>query len=148
MYLSIFAVLCAVTALMLMWKRSAWKRTQAVLMLVVGLALSGSAGALRDRLMHLASSTSASATQKVFGVGVAYAIALVIVLWFFLDMDLDGLAARVTKKKGGKNKHTTTGFTPWLALLVPVALAALPLVNGLPDLARSGATALAASLAG
>jgi len=144
--LAIFGVLCAVTALMLMWKRPATRRTQAVLMLVTGLALSGAAAGVRGNLTDLATSTSASATQKIFGVGVPYAIALVIVLWFALDMDLDGLVNKMRKKKGGKNNHTTSALTPWLALLVPVALAALPLVNGLPDSARQGATALASMM--
>lgn len=148
MSLAVFAVLCAVAALVLMWKRPQTRRTQAVLFLIVGLALSGAAGAFRGRLDQLAQSGSATATQKVFGVGVPYAIALVIVLWFALDMDLDGLVNKLRKKKGGSNKHTTTMLTPWLALLVPVALAALPVVNGLPSALRDGASSLAAGLGG
>lgn len=131
--LPVAGVVCAVAAGVLMWKRKNTRRTQAVLMLVTGLSLTGAAGHLRDALTGLATSASASTTAKVFGVGVSYAAALVIVLWFALDMDLDGLLAKVRKKGGGgANRYTTNGFTPWLALLVVPALAALPVIGILP----------------
>lgn len=133
--LPVAGVLCAAGAGVLMWKRRTWRRTQAVLLLVTGLSLAGAAGHIRDHLTALATSASATTTTKVFGVGVSYAVALVIVLWFALDMDVDGLIAKVRKKGGtggGGNRHTTTGFTPWLALLVVPAVAALPVIGALP----------------
>lgn len=146
MSLAVLAVITAAIAGVLMWKRKSWRRTQAVLMFITGLGLSGIAGRVRDGITDLATSASASGTAKVFGVGVPYAIALVLVLWFALDMDVDGLAAKVRGRSGGANKHTTTAVTPWLALLVPVALAALPLLGSLPEAARHGATQLAAMI--
>ena len=87
-------------------------------------------------------------TQRVFGVGIPYAVALVIVLWFFFDMDLDGLGGRARGRGRGYNDHTTTAATPWLALLVPVSLAALPIVSWLPEVLRGGVARLAGLLVG
>ena len=162
MGLTVFAVLCAVLTALLMWRRSQTRRIQAVLMIIVGVAASGWAGGLRDKIAHVATDASATTTTKMFGVAVPYAIAFVIVVWFALDMDLDGLFARKRKMPGGRagrqmaalglagggkvNKHQTTWFTPWLGLMLPVALAALPIVNSLPDYARAGATTFAAMI--
>lgn len=148
MGLSVAAVLCGTVAAMLMWKRPDWRRTQALLMFVVGLGLSGVAGPIRDRLMQLATSASLSMTQRVFGVGIPYAVALVIVLWFFFDMDLDSLGGRARGRGRGYNDHTTTAATPWLALLVPVSLAALPIISWLPEVLRGGVARLAGLLVG
>jgi hypothetical protein len=167
MSLSVIGVLCATLALTLMWKRKKTRRTQSVLMFIVGLVISGGAvGHTRDRIAHLASSHAASATAKAFGVGVPYAVFFFLALWWFLDMDLDGLVASIRKRTSGKggattgrgaagavavagspirtNKHQCTWFTPWLGLLVPLCLAALPIVGGLPEVARHGITTLAA----
>lgn len=140
--LPVVGVCCAVVALMLMWKRKAMRRTQAIFMLVTGLALGGVAGRARDWLTGLATSASASSTAKVFGVGVSYAMAIVIVLWFILDMDLDGLVQKMRKRNSGgfsglkasTNKHRTTVLTPWLGLLVVPSVAVLPVVGALPGM--------------
>jgi hypothetical protein len=137
MSLPAVAAACAALAVLLMWKRSEWRRTQALLMLVAGLALGGLVDGWREAIADLAADASASATAKLFGVGVPYVAALFVVAWFALDMDIDGLVNKMRKKGGkGKNKYTTTGFTPWLALLVPVMLAVLPVVGDTPELAR------------
>lgn len=146
MSLPVLAVCCAVLAGLLMWKRSTWRRTQAVLMLVVGLALGGLLGEGRAVLTEFASDASVSTTAKLFGVGVPYAVALFVVVWFALDMDLDGLVNKLRKKKGGSNKHTTTAVTPWLALLVPPLLAILPVVGELPSFARDTVSEISASM--
>lgn len=146
MELSLFALPCAAVALVLMWKRPGWRRTQALLMLVVGLALSGFSGVLRDRLAALATSPAATPAQRVFGVGLPYAVALVLVLWFAFDLDLDGLGRR--GRGYGRNGHTTSAATPWLGLLVPIALGALPIVAWLPAVLRGGVTRLVSLLVG
>lgn len=132
MNLAILAVVCAVGAAMLMWKRSAWKRTQAVLMFIAGLGLAGGiAGQIRSWLEGAGSQASSDVTSQVFGASVAYGFALAVVIWFALDMDVDGLYRRVAKKdKSAVNKHKTSGATPWLGLLTPVALASLPWIGG------------------
>lgn len=147
MELSVFALPCAAVAMVLMWKRPSWRRTQALLMLVVGLALSGFAGVLRDRLAALATSPAASPAQRVFGVGLPYAVALVLVLWFVFDLDLDGLG-RGRGRGYGRNDHTTSAATPWLGLVVPIALAALPIVSWLPATLRGGVARLVSMLVG
>ena len=129
--LPVAGVLTAATALVLMVKRKTWRRIQAVLMFVTGLALAGTAGALRDWLESWWTRAGSTVTDKVFGTAVPYAFALVLVIWFALDMDLDGLAGKI-RKKPGSGKHTTTVLTPWLALLVPVALASVPFLAGAP----------------
>jgi 4-amino-4-deoxy-L-arabinose transferase-like glycosyltransferase len=145
------AVLVAL-ALMLMWKRAKWRRTQSVLMLLGSLCLTGGwLAAIRRSLLSAASGAGASATSVTFGVAVPYVVAFVIAVWWALDMDLDGLVARLHKKSkgGGKggdsNKHKPTWFTPWLGLLVPVSVGLLPYVGSAPDAVRDGLTQLLAA---
>jgi uncharacterized membrane protein (DUF485 family) len=130
--LGIVGVCCAAVAIVLMFKRPKTRRIQAVLMFVTGLSLAGVAGVARAYLADWYSSGSMSLTGWLFGIGVPYAIALVLVIWFVLDMDLDGLINKA-RKTGATNKHKASAFTPWLGLIVPVALGALPYVGGLPD---------------
>jgi len=145
----VLAVVCGIAALMLMWKRPATKRTQAVLMVVVGLSVSGWLGSLAQRLLEFGGAAGATTTARVFGVGVPWAFALVVTIWFFLDMDLDGLANRFRKKGGkGSNKHTTTALTPWLGLLTPISLAAVPALAWIPGYIREGVVALSSLLIG
>lgn len=139
---------CFLLALTLMIKRPSWRRTQAVLMLIAGLALAGSAGQVRARLTDLGTSTTASLTTKVLGIGLAYGFALVIVVWWMLDMDLDGLINKARRKGGGSGRHSTTAATPWVALLVPVSIAALPVIGGLTAQATVVGDQLAALLLG
>lgn len=145
MLLSAFGAVCFVLALLLIWKRREWRRTQSVLMLVAGLAVSGAVGGLRDAIARWSHDASVSASTKLFGVAVPYVIAFVIVAWWVLDMDLDGLVNRM-RGRGGSGRHTVTRLTPWLGLLVPVALAALPGLGGLLDHTRHGVAALAAMI--
>lgn len=131
--LASFSVVCFILAVVLMLKRKPWRRTQAVLMLIAGLALAGEAGRIRDRLAELGSSSTATLSSKALGLGLSYSFALVVVVWWFLDMDLDGLVNKWRKSGKGSGKYSTTALTPWLALFVPVSLAVLPLVGGLSD---------------
>jgi hypothetical protein len=140
MSLAVLAVVAATVAVVLMWKRPSWRRTQAVLMVVAGVGLAGGLGeALRGWVADLTTTTSSTVTASVFGTAVPWAGALFLVAWFALEMDLDGLVDRARKKSGGErgtggsrrtasggNRHTTTAWTPWLGLLVPVALVAVP----------------------
>lgn len=126
-------------AVLLMIKRSKWRRTQAVLMLIAGLSLAGGAAGVRGRLTALGTDTTMSMTSRVLGVGLAFGFAMVIVVWWSLDMDLDGLVNKLRKKGGGSGKHGTTAMTPWLSLFVPPMLAALPFVGALsPQLTAFG----------
>lgn len=131
--LSIAGVLCAAAAIVLMIKRSKWRRTQAVLMLVTGLSMAGAAGHFRSRVEHYYTSGSRSVSAWLLGVGVPSMAALILVLWFVLEMDLDGAVNKLRKNSGATNKHKAGAVTPWLALLVPLAWASLPWVGGVPD---------------
>lgn len=131
--LPVLGVAAAAVALVLMVKRRSWRRTQSLLLFVTGLSLAGAAGTARAWLEHLWTRAGSTATDKLLGTAVPWALALVIVLWWVLDMDFDGLAAKVTRKSSSRsNRHQPTVLTPWLGLLVPVALASVPFLTDLP----------------
>jgi hypothetical protein len=145
MTLAVLAVVCAVLAGVLMWKRPGWRRTQTAFMFVVGLGLAGGVGAtVRSWVVGLSTAGSATVTATVFGTGVPWAVALFLCAWLLLELDVDGLANRLRKKgRGGgasrhttTNRHTTTAVTPWLGLLAPVALVAVPGGDAVADAAR------------
>ena len=147
MTLVAFGAVCFALAVVLMWKRKSWRRVQSVLMVVAGLAVSGAVGGVRDHISSWTQHASTSGTAKLFGTAVPYVLAFVIVTWWVLDMDFDGLANKMRGRgQGGGNRHKVTAMTPWLGLLVPVALAVLPGLAALPDQARDGIAQLASMI--
>lgn len=148
MTLVAFGAVAFALAVVLMVLRKSWRRTQSVLMVLAGLAVSGAVGGVRDHISAWSQHASTSSTVKLFGDAVPYVIAFVIVAVWFLLMDFDALANKMRGRGGGggTNRFKTTLLTPVLGLLVPVAVAILPGLHALPDQARHGITALASMI--
>lgn len=148
MTLVAFGAVAFALAVVLMFLRKSWRRTQSLLMVVAGLAVSGSVGRIRDRFAAWSAHASTSSTLHLFGAAVPYVIAFVIVAVWVLLMDFDAVANKMRGRSGGggDNRWKTTALTPWLGLVVPVAVAVLPGLHALPDQARHGIAALASMI--
>lgn len=142
---------CLVIGLVAM-KMQKWQRATPWLFLIGGLGLAGVADAVIDRIAEALNRVAGAGTAAVFGVSapIVVVVALGLILWFGMGPK-GGRPAKATPRQGGparpqpksgsptKTPSGKTGgptkWTPWLALIFPAVLAAVPGLGGLVDVA-------------
>ena len=121
--------MCAIALVLglIAWKKSKWQRAVPWLFLVGGLGIAGVAGAVIDRIAEVLTRVVGATTGAIFGAAapIVLVIALGVILFFGMH-----------PKKG-----TPTKWTPWLALIFPAVLAAVPGLGGLVTVAVNFLTA-------